>query len=126
MNGKLWSRMIRTQARTRLDHPDPGLRGRVYPIPFPEVWGAVGSEASTRPGWSITGTDPRAGTLRAEVRTRKLKHTHDVRVEMSLDENGFTRVDVESSSRKGFADLGANARRIRRFLDALDSRLLED
>lgn len=123
---ELWSSVIRNRARTRADHPDPYLRGRVYPVPFPKVWGAVGAEASTRSGWSITGTDPRAGTLRAEVRTRKLKHTHDVRVEMSLDENGFTRVDVESSSRKGFADLGANARRIRRFLEALDARLLED
>jgi len=124
--GKLWRTVIRNEARTRPDHPNPRLRSRTYGFPFPDIWGAVGTAASTRPRWSITGADPRAGTLRVEVRTPRMKHTHDVRIDLTLDENGLTQVDVESRSRKGFADFGANARRIERFLEALDAQLLPE
>jgi uncharacterized protein (DUF1499 family) len=44
-------------------------------------------------------------------------------VRLSLDEDGQTRVDMASSSRKGGGDLGTNARRIARFLRTLDARL---
>jgi len=42
---------------------------------------------------------------------------------VSLDGDGMTRVDVVSQSRTGSADFGVNARRIARFLHALDRHL---
>jgi len=47
----------------------------------------------------------------------------DVRIRITLDRNGQTRVDLRSASRKGKGDFGVNARRIGRFLRALDRRL---
>ena len=59
----------------------------------------------------------------AEARTALWKFVDDVWIRISLDELGLTRVDVSSQSRVGKADLGVNARRIARFLHALDRRM---
>jgi hypothetical protein len=45
-----------------------------------------------------------------------------VRIRIGLDANGQTRVDVRSASRSR-RDWGSNARRIDRFLRALDAKL---
>ncbi|MDP9348950.1 MAG: DUF1499 domain-containing protein [Gemmatimonadota bacterium] len=102
---------------------DPHLRGRTYPIPFARVWEAVLEVARTRRGWSVVETHPARGELQAEARTLLWRFTDDVWVRVSLDASGLTRVDVTSTSRTGRADLGVNARRIARFLHALDRQL---
>lgn len=108
---------------TRPDHPDPRLRGRAYAVPFSTVWKAALETAERRPRWTVTDSDPRAGEIVAESRTLLWRFVDDVRIRVSLDPDGDTRVDVESASRKGSADLGTNARRIARFLHALDRHL---
>ena len=47
----------------------------------------------------------------------------DIFVDLQLDANGQTRVDVVSVLLNRKRDLGANARRIRRFIDELDTKL---
>ena len=123
---RIWRGLTRNRARTRADSDDPRLVGRTYPVPFTQVWDAVMETASSRARWTVTEADPRRGVLRAEARTLLWRFTDDVEVTVSLDGDGLTRVDLVSASRVGGADLGANARRIARFLHALDRRLGRD
>ena len=57
------------------------------------------------------------------MRALLLRKVDDVRIEVILDENAQTRVDVVSVSLRSKRDLGANARHIDRFLGALDEEL---
>jgi uncharacterized protein (DUF1499 family) len=110
-------------ARTSPDAHDPRLRGRTLAVPFAAVWDAALELARTRPGWTVTDVDPRAGEIAAEAVTRLWRFTDDVSIRVALDGAGMTRVDMESSSRVRGHDLGTNARRIARFLHDLDARL---
>jgi len=110
------------RAWTDPESPDPRLRGRTYAVPFAAVWRAVLAEAEAR-RWTVLETDPAAGEVHAEARTRLWKFTDDVWVRLSLDEDAQTRLDMVSASRVGRADLGTNARRIARFLRGVDRRL---
>ena len=115
--------LTRNRAWTDPDSPDRRLRGREYPVPYAEVWEAALETARARRRWTVTGAEPRRGEIHAEARTVLWRFTDDVTVRVSLDGDGMTRVDVVSQSRVGGADLGVNARRIARFLHALDRRL---
>lgn len=115
--------LTRNRAFTDPEAADPRLRGRSYGVPFARVWDAAVEVAQRTRGWTIVSSDPRGGEIVAEARTAVWKFTDDVWVRLSLDEDGQTRVDMASASRKGGGDLGANARRIARFLRTLDARL---
>jgi hypothetical protein len=121
----IWRGLTHNRAYTREDAPDPRLRGRTYSVPFVVVWDAAMELAGGGlRGWSVTASDPRAGEIVAEARTTLWKFTDDIWIRISLDEDAQTRVDLTSASRVGRADLGTNARRIARFLHALDRRIL--
>lgn len=112
------------RAETDPSSEDPRLRGRTYAIAFDRVWNAALALAGGgMRGWSVVDADDEEGVILAESRTLVLRFVDDVRVDVTLDDNGQTRVDVASASRKGKADLGTNARRVGRFLKALDRRL---
>ena len=113
----------RNRAWTDAEAEDERLRGRSYPVPFARVWDAALRAAAAMPGWTVVSSDPRAGEIVARARTRLWGFTDDVWVRLSLDGDGQTRVDMASASRAGRGDLGTNARRIARFLHALDARL---
>ena len=115
--------LTRNRAWTDPESPDRRLRGRAYPIPFTEVWKAALETARARPRWTVTETDARRGEIVAEARTALWRFVDDVAIRVWLDDAGATRVDMTSASRVGGADLGVNARRIARFLHALDRRL---
>jgi len=69
-------------------------------------------------GWQIVTADPGAGRIEATDTTAWFGLTDDIVVRLTPWGTG-TRVDVRSVSREGTSDLGTNARRIRRFLAAL-------
>lgn len=115
--------LTRNRAWTDPESPDRQMRGRAYPVPFAQVWEAALETARTRPRWTVTAASPRRGEIAAEARTVLLRFVDDVTIRLSLDGDGMTRVDVVSQSRVGGADLGVNARRIARFLHALDRHL---
>lgn len=71
-------------------------------------------------GWTIVASDPDAGRLEATDTTRWFGFTDDVVVRLTPWGAG-TRVDMRSASRNGTADTGTNARRIRRFLAAVQA-----
>lgn len=116
--------LTRNQAATAPDHPDPRLRGRRYAIPFQAVWQVAHALADGgMGGWTLVEADELEGRLRAEARTRVFRFVDDVEIRVKLDRDAQTRVDMVSQSRVGKADLGMNARRIRRFLRRLDRAL---
>lgn len=122
------SRLVRAltsnRAETAPDHVDARLRGRTYAISFERVWKSALKVAGTRiRGWRVTDWDDEDGRIAAEATTLVLRFVDDVEIRVGLDGNAQTRVDVASSSRKGSADFGTNARRIHRFLRKLDREL---
>ncbi len=111
-----------SRAVTDASAADPGLRGRTLPIPFERVWQAALALLHSRSRWTITHEDDVEGVIRAEVVT-PLRARDDFTLRVGLDADAQTRVDAISSSRRRRPDLGRNARRVRRFLRALDKAL---
>lgn len=70
-------------------------------------------------GWEIVATEPGAGRIEATDATTMYGFEDDVviRVRGPGDGAGGSRVDLRSASRVGVSDLGANAARIRAFLE---------
>ena len=112
------------EAATDPKSDDRRLLGRTYAIPFEDVW-----QASLKlcggglRGWSVLSADDQRGVIEAISETLVFGPEDDVRVEIQLDENAQTRVDLWSASQKGRANLGRNRRLIGRFLRRLDRRL---
>ncbi len=121
---RLWLGLSKNRAVTHPRHDDPTLRGRTYAIPFAEVWKATVALASGGlRGWTLVQADEDLGILEAESKSLLFRLVGDVRVKVSLDEFGQTRVDLISSSRVGRGDLGKNARRVRKFFRVLDKKI---
>ena len=68
-------------------------------------------------GWEITREDPNAGFIEAVATTPIMNFRDDVVIRVRSNADGSL-VDLRSVSRVGRSDLGANAARIRAFLDA--------
>jgi uncharacterized protein (DUF1499 family) len=73
-------------------------------------------------GWEIIAADAGRGRIEAVATTFWFGFRDDVVVRVSARDAG-TRIDVRSVSRVGRSDAGANALRIRTYLDRLESRL---
>jgi uncharacterized protein (DUF1499 family) len=71
-------------------------------------------------GWEIVTADESTGRIEATDTTRWFGFTDDIVVRLTAWGAG-TRVDVRAAAREGAGDLGRNAARIRRFLDALSN-----
>jgi uncharacterized protein (DUF1499 family) len=69
-------------------------------------------------GWTIVASDPAAGRIEATDTTKWFGFTDDIVVRLTPWGTG-TRVDIRSASRWGSTDTGTNARRVERFLAAL-------
>ena len=118
------SALTSNRASTDPASADRALQGRTYAIPFDQVWhSALRLASGGLARWTVTHADDHEGFILAEARTFVLRATDDVRIDVTLDEDAQTRVDVRSTSRVGRADLGANRRRIRAFCRALDRAL---
>lgn len=106
-------------AQQRAGYPD--LRPARFAA-APDVVFARATEVARSLGWEIVAAAPAEGRLEATDRTRWFGFRDDVVVRVRPDGAG-TRVDVRSVSRVGRSDLGTNARRIRRFLEAMEAAL---
>ena len=69
-------------------------------------------------GWEVTAADRRERLIEAQATTSWFGFVDDVVVRVTPG-SGISRVDVRSVSRVGRGDVGANAKRIRRFAEAL-------
>jgi uncharacterized protein (DUF1499 family) len=102
-------------AQQRRAYPD--IQPLVLPV-APEEAFQKALAAARSLGWTIVATDARAGRIEAWDRTLWYGFTDDVVVRIAPQDGG-SRIDVRSVSRVGTSDVGANARRIRRFLAAV-------
>jgi uncharacterized protein (DUF1499 family) len=73
---------------------------------------------ATSMGWDVQPADPATLRIEATATTRLFGFKDDVVIRIRPDGEG-SRVDVRSVSRVGGSDIGANAARIRSFLDKL-------
>ena len=79
-------------------------------------------ETAENMGWEIVAADPERGIIEATDTTFWFGFQDDVVIRILADPDG-SRVDMRSKSRVGLSDVGANARRIRRFMEQLEERL---
>lgn len=99
----------------RASYPD--LKPLVVPGPVDATFARAVSAAESL-GWAIAVRDDAAHTFDARDTTTLFRFVDDVTVRVREEGSG-ARIDVRSKSRDGRGDLGANAKRIERFLAAL-------
>jgi uncharacterized protein (DUF1499 family) len=80
---------------------------------------ALAEQAARAMGWEIVAVSPQDLRIEATATTRLFGFKDDIVVRITPSPQG-SRVDVRSVSRVGRSDLGANAERIRAYLNALD------
>lgn len=113
--------LTRNTARTRTDHELPELRSRVYSAPPVRVLELAARAAETA-GWTPLEVDAARYALHAVVATPWLRFKDDVHVILKEVQDDRTLVEIESRSRIGRADYGANIAHVmelHRRLDAL-------
>ena len=74
-------------------------------------------EVARELGWDVYHQDRNAGVIEAVDSTRIMAFKDDVVIRVRSNADG-TLIDLRSVSRVGLSDLGANAKRIRKFQDA--------
>lgn len=106
----------------------PRLQRQAYPDLAPLVLDLApgeafiaAREAADDLGWTVTWANAELGVLEAYDTTPVFAFVDDVVVRVRPGKGGGSVVDVRSTSRVGVSDLGANAGRIRRFLDRVAS-----
>ncbi len=95
----------------------PDLRPVGVPIPTPEAFERSLSAARAL-GWEIAASDAAAGRIEAVDTTFWFGFRDDIVIRIREDAGG-SRIDVRSKSRVGVGDAGANARRIRAFVESI-------
>lgn len=120
---------LRADAPNTLDRPADlaGQQRQGYPdlapitlsTPIDQAFDRALAEAQEA-GWRIVTADKGPGRIEATDTTRWFGFQDDIAVRLTPWGAG-TRVDVRSVSRVGRSDTGTNARRIRRYLAALQS-----
>jgi hypothetical protein len=113
--------------RTGEGAADPRLRGRIYAIPFEDVWqGTLRLVRGRLRGWSLEFADDREGVVNGLINSplRWLQGVIEIRI--VLDQDGQTRVDARAATPNAPHDLGTNARRLRRFFQALDREAVRE
>lgn len=121
---------LRKAAENSLDIPTEQVRDQQrasYPDLLPKQVNAPVDKAFERAletckslGWSITAESLAEGRIEAVEATLFFGFKDDIVIRVSATETGSL-VDVRSVSRVGVSDLGANAKRIRRFMDKFGS-----
>ncbi len=76
-------------------------------------------DAARSMGWEIVASDAPAGRIEATDTTTWFGFKDDIIVRVRPDPSGGSRIDVRSVSRVGSSDVGANAKRVRKYLSKL-------
>jgi len=100
----------------------PDIRPLLLHMPAARVFTAAEFTARDL-GWHIVAADLSAGRIEATDTTFWFGFTDDIVVRIAPQPDGTLRVDARSESRVGRSDVGANARRLHRFLHGLAHRL---
>jgi uncharacterized protein (DUF1499 family) len=97
----------------------PDLAPVTLPVPLDQAFDRA-LAAAQEAGWQIVTADKSSGRIEATDTTRWFGFKDDIVVRLTPWGAG-TRVDLRSVSRIGRSDIGTNARRIREYLDRLQS-----
>lgn len=119
---------LRTDKHNSLDVPSSDVREQqqayyselaplVLDLPVDQVYARAIAQCEQF-GWSVTAADAAQGRIEAVEQTLVFGFKDDVVIRITAQGQG-SRVDMRSVSRIGRSDLGANAKRIKRFLTAL-------
>jgi len=103
-------------AQQREGYPD--IAPITVPVPLDQAFRRA-LAAAQESGWEIVTADQGSGRIEATDITRWFGFTDDIVVRLTPWGAG-TRIDVRSVSRERQGDAGANARRIRRYLERLE------
>ncbi len=95
-------------------------RGGRYAASFAAVWDEIVAYAGRSVRWRVIHSDETGGILTLTCRSPAVPLAGDLTVWVSLDEEGFTRVEALGRSRMGRGDMGTNRRRIERLIGHLD------
>lgn len=101
--------------------PEP----RLYAVPFDRVWRAAEALLAPERGWTVLTADARAGLICVERRRLLLRTKLRLRLAVSLDELGLTRVDATFLARDGTGPLIGQRRRIEGLLRRLERALAD-
>ena len=84
----------------------------------------IALDAAESMGWEMVNIDRAAGLIEATDTTPWFGFKDDIVIRLTAQDQSHTRVDIRSQSRLGEAqsDLGKNARRVRAYLEELQSR----
>lgn len=114
---------INTNLASTSDTPAfPELKTPRYAKSRTDVFEAATRAIEAQRGWKVVNMADSGSSLQAEVSVLLGIFTDDFLVSL-VEEGGNTRVDVQSRSRKGGLDLGANRRHVVQFLMALEAQL---
>jgi uncharacterized protein (DUF1499 family) len=102
----------------------PGLKPLVVTHGTSEVLEVASQVAQSTPGWRNVVLDSDGQRLSAEAVSRVNKYVDDLTIWLEENE-GVRALYVRSKSRVGKGDLGANARRISRFLNRVRQELAQ-
>ena len=105
----------RTAQQQKETYPDIGPQH--LDVPPPQAYDKALAAARDM-GWEIVLSDPSQGRIEATATTFWFGFKDDIVVRLTAEGSG-TRVDVRSVSRIGRSDVGANARRVRTYLEKL-------
>ncbi|NRA02670.1 MAG: DUF1499 domain-containing protein [Myxococcales bacterium] len=89
-------------------------------VPPAEAFELALATARGMQGWELSYTDAASATLQARDRTRFFRFVDDVVIRVRAQGSG-SRIDLRSRSHLGRGDLGANAARIRAYIEAFES-----
>jgi len=94
----------------------PDVQPLIVPEPPAESFARAQSVAGSLPNWQVLAADPQQGLIRATATSQLFAFVDDVVIRVRPEGTG-SRIDLRSRSRMGEGDLGANAARVRLFLD---------
>lgn len=117
---RLVTYLTRNTARTSRDHELPELRTRVYDLPTDRAFDLT-LRAVENAGWRVVDGNPDRNEINAVVATPLLRFKDDINIGLTEGPRGSTWVQVESRSRVGRADFGANIAHIMELYGRLDS-----
>lgn len=98
----------------------PDIKPLVFPTSKEEVF-QLALKATHTMGWHVVSSKPTTGRIEAYDTTFWYGFIDDIVIRITSN-GGKTRLDIRSKSRVGVGDIGANARRIRGFLEKVKIR----
>jgi uncharacterized protein (DUF1499 family) len=93
------------------------------PLPADRCFKVCEEIAKVKMDWKIVSADSAAGRIEATATTTLMRYKDDIVIEVREGGSPSPMIHMRSKSRVGKGDLGANAKRIRKFFDALGQAL---